>query len=107
LAKFERPTQTPVAPLRRKSTGAYTPKDLWRPNAEKSLAPLCRKRFGSLTAKVHTVETLRASGERTVARLYGLVEHYAAGYGRSADVDVLRDQALKSVPSWMLHGGES
>jgi putative transposase len=41
LAKFERPTQTPVAPLRRKSTGAYTPKDLWRLYAEKSPAPLC------------------------------------------------------------------
>jgi hypothetical protein len=53
LAKFERPTQTPVARLRRKSTGAYMPKDLWRLNAEKSLAPLRRKRFGSLTAKVH------------------------------------------------------
>ena len=53
MAKFERPTQTPVARLRRKSTGAYMPKDLWRLNAEKSLAPLRRKRFGSLTAKVH------------------------------------------------------
>ncbi|VVD31764.1 protein of unknown function [Paraburkholderia dioscoreae] len=53
------------------------------------------------------VETWRASGERTVARLYGLVEHYAAAYGRSSDVCVLKDQALKSVPSWMLHDGES
>ncbi|MDR5749080.1 LysR family transcriptional regulator [Caballeronia sp. LZ029] len=32
------------------------PKDLWRLNAEKSLAPLRRKRFGSLTAKVHTLQ---------------------------------------------------
>jgi hypothetical protein len=60
--------------------------------------------FVELPARL-AVETLRASGERTVARLYGLVEHYAAAYGRSPDVDVLRDQALKSVPSWMLHGG--
>ncbi|MDR5798863.1 CinA family protein [Caballeronia sp. LZ001] len=29
------------------------PKNLRRLNAENSLAPLCRKRFGSLTAKVH------------------------------------------------------
>lgn len=58
LVKFERPTQTPVAPLRRKSAGAYTPEDLRRLNAEKSLTPLCRKRFGSLTANVHNAETV-------------------------------------------------
>ncbi|MFC0696076.1 hypothetical protein, partial [Paraburkholderia humisilvae] len=28
--------------------------NLWRLSAEKPLAPLCRKRFASLTAKVHT-----------------------------------------------------
>ena len=60
MAKFERPTQTPVARLRRKSTGAYMPKDLWRLNAEKSLAPLRRKRFGSLTAKVRMRLGVRA-----------------------------------------------
>jgi hypothetical protein len=72
LAEFERPTQTPVAPSRRKSTGAYMPKNLRRLNAENSLAPLCRKRFGSLTAKVHSKRRVKIRGlsaERTEAFL--------------------------------------
>lgn len=36
MAKFERPTQTPVAPIRRKVSGAFMPKTVWLLNGESS-----------------------------------------------------------------------
>jgi hypothetical protein len=46
-------------------------------------------------------EAWRDSGERTEARLNGLVEHYARIYGRSAEYDDLKAQAMSAIPLWM------
>jgi hypothetical protein len=43
-----------LAPIRWKITGAIAPKNLWRLCAGNLVVPLCRKRFGSIAAKVHT-----------------------------------------------------
>ncbi|MFL9989725.1 hypothetical protein, partial [Paraburkholderia sediminicola] len=42
-----------VAPLRRKSTGAFTPKTPWLLYAENPVAPLRRKRNGSYMPEIH------------------------------------------------------
>lgn len=101
MAEFERPTQTPVAPLRRKSTGAYMPKNLRRLNAENSLAPLCRKRFGSLTAKVHnsvdpevTAEIRHAAEHVPGVRQVLNVRARWIGHGLNAELDVALDAAV-------------
>ena len=114
MAKFERPTQTPVAPLRRKSTGAYMPKNLWRLNAEKSLAPLCRKRFGSLTTKVHILDDWgmgaidsmtrsdllevvddRAGRKATIITSQLPIEHWHAWIGDATIADAMLDRLMQ------------
>jgi hypothetical protein len=43
-----------VAPLRRKTTGAFTPKTPWLHYAGNPVAPLRRKRNGSYMPEIHT-----------------------------------------------------
>lgn len=45
-----------MAPLRRKRSGSFTPKNHWRHYAENLLAPLDRKRFGSIEVKNDTIQ---------------------------------------------------
>jgi hypothetical protein len=45
-----------VAPLRRKPTGAFTPKTPWLLYAENPVAPLRRKRNGSYMPEIHSWE---------------------------------------------------
>jgi hypothetical protein len=42
-----------VAPLRRKSSGSITAEIEWLHYADNLLAPLCRKRNGSIVPKIH------------------------------------------------------
>lgn len=45
------------------------------------------------------IEYWESSGERTRARLNGLVEHYATVYGEK-DLVPLQEQAAAAVPAW-------
>ncbi len=47
-------------------------------------------------------EVWQSSGERTIARLNDLVEHYARVYGLTAQLPDLQKQAANSIPSWQL-----
>jgi hypothetical protein len=49
-----------VAPLRRKTTGAFTPKTPWLHYAGNPVAPLRRKRNGAYMPEIHTPQTHQA-----------------------------------------------
>jgi hypothetical protein len=46
-----------VAPLRRKTTGAFTPKTPWLHYAGNPVAPLRRKRNGAYMPEIHTLSS--------------------------------------------------
>jgi len=48
-----------VAPLRRKTTGAFTPKTPWLHYAGNPVAPLRRKRNGAYMPEIHSFYTIR------------------------------------------------
>ncbi|NPT39721.1 hypothetical protein GNZ11_35375 [Paraburkholderia xenovorans] len=80
------------------------PKNLWRLNAEKSLAPLCRKRLGSLTTKVHSERLSRRtylSGPR-VFGFTGVYRPFSRDAGVLAYDDLPAENAARLVNAWEL-----
>jgi hypothetical protein len=58
-----------VAPLRRKTTGAFTPKTPWLHYAGNPVAPLRRKRNGAYMPEIHNIHRTYANFIRTVGFL--------------------------------------